>query len=507
MKISKRITAAAVSGVMAVISTAGYTAIAADNGSINVNYTIAADSVAKIYDADAQITVGEVKGKVGETVSVPVYLSIPKDDFITGVAFKALYDKNALELTGITEPYESGLSSGTMSTAVNNAIFCYTWKDADIKVDSSKPICYFTFKIKNGASGEYSVKLVNHLTGDNTKPIEVIHKQEVYKPNTYFDPSVTYGSVTVESGTATTAPTDDKVYDGTVKIRVEKDVKAAVDQVVDVPVYMELGSDVEGKFITGVGFKAVYDNKLELVSIVCPDDGGLDGGFSSQSVPHGIFCYTWDSKDITVDPSKPVCILKFRPKEGANGSYDIKLVNHLTGNASDPIEVIHKQELYKPNTYLTPVVTNGSVVVSGTASSSTAKNDDPTKSTQNTQDTPNPTNNPGTGEDPAAETSKTPTTPVKPTDSVNYDLLYWGDVNLDEYVDLADVVVLSQYLLSSSTFPLKNSTAWENADCKYDGEINTPDLSKLIEYNMGTISIDDLGPSDPTLRRKAKRYQ
>lgn len=121
------------------------------------------------------------------------------------------------------------------------------------------------------------------------------------------------------------------------------------------------------------------------------------------------------------------------------------------------------------------------------------------------EDTTKPSKSEATS--PSKEPSTTSKEDDKPTGDVDYDLLYWGDVNLDEYVDLADVTTLSKYLLSKKSYPLANITAWENADCKYDQKIDSSDLSKLIEYNLRKITMDALGPTDPALRRKSKRYQ
>ena len=490
MKKTQKAIAAFVSGVMAVMSTAGAMTYAEDLSLTAVKgdrYTIAAQAEEKIYDEDAQITVGKVRAKAGETVKVPVYLSIPENDFITGIGFKAVYN-SGLELTEIECPTDGGLIGGNYSVNTSKAIFCCVWGDRDITVDSTKPICYFTFKVKSDAEGDLSVKLVNHLTGDNSEPIEIIHKQEKLQKNTYYSPNVTYGSVSVTPSDSDSID-GQKKYEGTVYIRMEQNVKAAAGETVSVPVYMELGSDVEGKFITGVGFKADYPKNLTLVDIECPDDNGLEDAAFSVNKDNNIFCATWNDADITVDPDKPVCILKF--KSSVPGRYEVGLVNHLTGDDSVPVEVIHKQEKYQASTYLNPVVVNGSVVVASTETSSVT-----TAATTKTSAVTTTT-----------KAAVTTTAPTKPTDPIDYDLLYWGDVNLDKFVDLEDVVVLSKYLLSSTTFPLENSTAWANADCKYDSKVDAADLSKLIEYNLGKITLDDLGPTDPELRKKSSRYK
>ena len=85
--------------------------------------------------------------------------------------------------------------------------------------------------------------------------------------------------------------------------------------------------------------------------------------------------------------------------------------------------------------------------------------------------------------------------------TLNLDDYLYGDVDLSGAVDLADVTALSKYLLSASSFPLgkagvagTEAKAKEQADTQYDHEINTLDLSKLIEFNLNKISMDKLGP-------------
>ena len=67
-----------------------------------------------------------------------------------------------------------------------------------------------------------------------------------------------------------------------------------------------------------------------------------------------------------------------------------------------------------------------------------------------------------------------------------------GDVDVNGLVELADVTTLSKYLLSSTAYPLSCREAEINADVTSDGVISVPDLSKLIEFNMGKITSDQL---------------
>ncbi len=62
-----------------------------------------------------------------------------------------------------------------------------------------------------------------------------------------------------------------------------------------------------------------------------------------------------------------------------------------------------------------------------------------------------------------------------------------GDVNLDGEVAASDIVMLSKFMINSTIFPLKNSTATANADVTGDKTIGSADTLKLIEYIVGSI--------------------
>ena len=78
--------------------------------------------------------------------------------------------------------------------------------------------------------------------------------------------------------------------------------------------------------------------------------------------------------------------------------------------------------------------------------------------------------------------------------------IIYGDVDLDGNVDLADVTTLAKHLLSGVSYPLGNRSegskerAEISADVNGDRIIDARDLSKLIEYNLGQLSLRDLTP-------------
>ena len=60
-----------------------------------------------------------------------------------------------------------------------------------------------------------------------------------------------------------------------------------------------------------------------------------------------------------------------------------------------------------------------------------------------------------------------------------------GDADVNGVVDLADLTAVAKYSLSSSSYPLKNETAYANADMNGDGKVDGLDISALIENQLG----------------------
>ena len=135
----------------------------------------------------------------------------------------------------------------------------------------------------------------------------------------------------------------------------------------------------------------------------------------------------------------------------------------------------------------TAVSTTSDPVINTTATVSTAE---PQKTTTVTTKAPDPTTTP------AATTTDSTSTPISNPDT---DYVY-GDVDLSGLVELADVTRLSKFLLNPQSYPLGNNDAAseakskKQADVTGDGDINTLDLSKLIEYNIGKITAKELIP-------------
>ena len=66
-----------------------------------------------------------------------------------------------------------------------------------------------------------------------------------------------------------------------------------------------------------------------------------------------------------------------------------------------------------------------------------------------------------------------------------------GDADLNGTVDLADLIAVAKYNLSSEAFPLKNETAEANADMNGDSVVDGLDTSALIENQLGENRIGE----------------
>ncbi len=83
------------------------------------------------------------------------------------------------------------------------------------------------------------------------------------------------------------------------------------------------------------------------------------------------------------------------------------------------------------------------------------------------------------------------TTTTKPTEAPSEPTMM-GDTTLDNAIGTADVVALSKYNANAELFPFRNATAQANADVTHDGIVDSADTLKLIEYLLGSISVDEL---------------
>jgi len=84
---------------------------------------------------------------------------------------------------------------------------------------------------------------------------------------------------------------------------------------------------------------------------------------------------------------------------------------------------------------------------------------------------------------PADNPTQAPTSPANAAKPDPTKVTKLGDVDLNGFVELNDIVVLAKYLLNSKSNPL-DEVQLANADVTKDGAVNVSDLSKIIEYNL-----------------------
>ena len=69
----------------------------------------------------------------------------------------------------------------------------------------------------------------------------------------------------------------------------------------------------------------------------------------------------------------------------------------------------------------------------------------------------------------------------------------YGDVNLDQTVDISDVVLLLRFSSGDSTAKV-NEAGLANADCRYDGTVDSDDATVILKYIAKLISASEMGP-------------
>ena len=92
-------------------------------------------------------------------------------------------------------------------------------------------------------------------------------------------------------------------------------------------------------------------------------------------------------------------------------------------------------------------------------------------------------------------TTTTPVTTVDPNEVIDWSKVMYGDVNLDELVNVADIVALNMYLLNAEANYI-NATARENAQCVYDGVVDSYDSTLLMNYVAMIVDYSEIGPQD-----------
>lgn len=83
------------------------------------------------------------------------------------------------------------------------------------------------------------------------------------------------------------------------------------------------------------------------------------------------------------------------------------------------------------------------------------------------------------------------TTVTNPDEEIIWDLVCYGDVNLDGEVRITDVIEFNKYLIGAIEL---SATAKENANCVYDDRLDVADNMQIAKYLVQQITQDSLGP-------------
>ena len=80
---------------------------------------------------------------------------------------------------------------------------------------------------------------------------------------------------------------------------------------------------------------------------------------------------------------------------------------------------------------------------------------------------------------------------TNPDEEIIWDLVCYGDVNLDGEVRITDVIEFNKYLIGAIEL---SATAKENANCVYDDRLDVADNMQIAKYLVQQITQDSLGP-------------
>lgn len=198
----------------------------------------------------------------------------------------------------------------------------------------------------------------------------------------------------------------------------------------------------------------------------------------------------WSVNEVTINWNAPFAWVVSFLQDEANVTSDGLVVNPknvtVEVGAEDTIEATvngeHVDADFKSNDESIATVNNDGTVtgVSEGTTTITVTYGDKTA-------TVNVTVKPVSTDDPTSGTDETVSTDEIPADT------HWGDVNVDSYVNIADVVALNMYLIGKEANPVTKQ-GLINANVVYDDYINTNDSLTLMNYIAMVIAYEKLGP-------------
>jgi hypothetical protein len=443
---------------------------------ININTTVSAEE-----NKSSIISIESVKGKVGETISVPI--SIKDNPGIISLVTEISYDNSALSFKGVKKSADFW-KSATMTPGgdLNAQPYRIIWYDGlsnsdftedgtlaelsfevlktgshtiDLSISSSDTFnnnfVKVPFEVKNGVievvSSTTSTTTSKSVTTTTTsKATTTTNKSATTTTSTTTSKSVT----TTTTSKVTTTITSSKVTSGKLNIG---NIEGTIGNKVTVPITI---NDNPG--IISLVAEISYDNSaLNFIGVNKSADfwksATMTPGGDLNSQPYRIIWYDGLAKsDFTEDGT--LAELSFEVLKTGSHAIELSISESDTFN-NDFVKVPFE-------------VKNGVIkVVSSTTSTTTSK---PTTTTTSKVTTTTTT---------LSNATTTSTTTTLP--SVEYKL---GDVNNNGTIDAVDAsTVLAYYAMISTN---KNGGFDENqkaaADVDHDGKINAVDASNILSY-------------------------
>ena len=306
----------------------------------------------------------------------------------------------------------------------------------------------------------------------------------------------------VPAETTTTAPTTPSETTSTTvsKSEAETETKETVLNVSD------LKSDTYGNLLIPLGDK---EHLKEIVfSYTCSSSAGAanfsgGGGLGfPQLIPEGETAAKWGYKPVNFKNGTTECVVPFNDglfmisPDGEADAVETKAVCKDTAGQWQPdwwkyseknkdgsdveIEYTTVKLVYEYDKVTAQTTTTASTTPSETTSTTVVTTTEAVPTTAVTT----------TEAAPATEPTPAVTIPV-PTADIPDSSLIFGDVDNSGLVDLADVTMLSKFIMNASVYALDDKAQLQS-DVTHDKIIDARDLSKLIEYNLGKKTLDDL---------------
>jgi len=361
-------------------------------------------------------------------------------------------------------------------------VVAYTWgKDSELTAADGAKVLTFTFTAPS-EPGTYPVDLLYDLDlifdGVNQKFNEMANLDGVNHDLTVVAGAVivegeVVDTTTTESSTTETTTTESTPVpgDGVVLTFDTVTVAPGAEATVNLVITGDPGT-------AGASLYFTYDSALTLGSVKAGNayrvSAIINENMETTDGTTKVVAYTWgkDSELTAADGAKVLTFTFTAPTEP--GTYPVDLLYDLDLIFDGVNQKFNEMaNLDGVNHALTVVA--GAVIVEGETETTTTET-----TTTETTTTETTTTETTTTETTTTETSTTP----QPGD------IFWGDVDCDQDVDIADVVRLNKFNAGNADVSEQGQL---NADCEFDGKLDAADALAIKKYLAHLIPYEDLG--------------